>query len=149
MHLHNSVVGMSNEGTSDGLNRYVIVGGGIAGVSCAEEVTVQTIMLISYTYTLHCTIQVVFITDLGVPDTRRLMKLFFDTCSSRINGCWGNLTSFPFPHPASHTCSKLGKGVGRRLYLISYCYISSFLVPQPWQFPVTRRNMGMKSYCLI
>ena len=74
MCIYNSVVGMSNEGTSDGLNRYVIVGGGIAGVSCAEEVTVQTIMLISYTYTLHCTIQVVFIT---VPDTRRLMKLFF------------------------------------------------------------------------
>ena len=27
-----------NEGTSGDLNRYVIVGGGIAGVSCAEEV---------------------------------------------------------------------------------------------------------------
>lgn len=51
MHLHNSVVGMastSNEGTSDGLNRYVIVGGGIAGVSCAEEVTVQTIHAHAY-----------------------------------------------------------------------------------------------------
>ena len=82
MHLHNSVVGMSNEGTSDGLNRYVIVGGGIAGVSCAEEVIVQTIhaharACLLAIPTLHCTIQVVFIIDLGVPDTRRLMKLFF------------------------------------------------------------------------
>ena len=34
-------VGMAtslNESTSGDLNRYVIVGGGIAGVSCAEEV---------------------------------------------------------------------------------------------------------------
>ena len=34
-------VGMAtslNESTSGALNRYVIVGGGIAGVSCAEEV---------------------------------------------------------------------------------------------------------------
>ena len=43
MHVHNSVVVMAstlNEGNSDGLNRYVIVGGGIAGVSCAEEVII-------------------------------------------------------------------------------------------------------------
>ena len=47
----------SNEGTSDDLNRYVIVGGGIAGVSCAEEVINSNLPHMHIIPTLQCKIQ--------------------------------------------------------------------------------------------